>query len=417
MQILAPPAGILKKPDPLGINYVRNQVARFLCLYEPDDWVELRPLPSSRLRTWHLAGAVDAIVREALRLSEGGENIYFGVNPRKGYGRAGADGVLAARSIFVDFDEEHLTAKTLPEQVTEVLARITKAKMPPPSMIVASGHGLHFYWRLAVSTGDMDEWELMLDALVSMLGSCVGAKGRERIMRVPGFVNWKPPVAHASIVECHPNRQYEWAGLVEIIAASIPPLPPIANRVEHVVMSHAGRTQAGNRTHVIDEFNRQISITEILEGAGYRVVGKYFRRPGKADHGYSGIVRKDKRGRLVSAHWSSNDVLNTRDFGGGTCSICDAFDAYAKLEHNGDVKAAVKAAARELGIELPKQKHDDQVLHEIGESADCGDFGECVFADPFTADHRRRMTVIIQKHTSNPFQLERLLAMPAGARA
>jgi putative DNA primase/helicase len=53
-----------------------------------------------------------------------------------------------------------------------------------------------------------------------------------------------------------------------------------------------------------------------------------------------------------SCHFSSNDPLNDGRVKSGI-GVHDAFDVYAYYEHGGDVKAAVKAAARLLNIDPP----------------------------------------------------------------
>jgi hypothetical protein len=89
---------------------------------------------------------------------------------------------------------------------------------------------------------------------------------------------------------------------------------------------------------VIASFNGALSIREILERHNYEVAshGRY-RRPG----GTSGSVAiLDEQ---YSYHWSTNDPL---------CDghRHDAFSIYCSFEFDGDVRAAVKAAAKQLGI-------------------------------------------------------------------
>jgi hypothetical protein len=90
--------------------------------------------------------------------------------------------------------------------------------------------------------------------------------------------------------------------------------------------------------NVIAAFNDANSIGEILERYSYEVAprGRY-RRPG----GTSGSVAIiDER---YSYHWSTNDPL---------CDghRHDAFSIYCSFEFDDDVRAAVKAAAKQLGL-------------------------------------------------------------------
>lgn len=68
-------------------------------------------------------------------------NLYFGVCPR--FGRNFefdlAWQIRTVRAIWIDID--HVT-------VEEALERVKKAGLPPPSIVVNSGHGVHLYWLL-----------------------------------------------------------------------------------------------------------------------------------------------------------------------------------------------------------------------------------------------------------------------------
>lgn len=99
-------------------------------------------------------------------------------------------------------------------------------------------------------------------------------------------------------------------------------------------------------TSVIDAFNEVHSITALLARYGYTQQGRKWSRPGKDD---SLGVNIDEAGN-VSFHWSSNDPLHRPGRSGQPLPV-DPFDVYTHFEHNGDVKAAVKAAARELGLD------------------------------------------------------------------
>lgn len=91
---------------------------------------------------------------------------------------------------------------------------------------------------------------------------------------------------------------------------------------------------------VIQAFNDAHDLASILEANRYRRVGKKYLHP----HSESGIpsVSLLAEGRLCFSH-SSSDPL-------GDGQAHDAFDAWAILEHNGDKKAATKAAAERLGL-------------------------------------------------------------------
>lgn len=108
-----------------------------------------------------------------------------------------------------------------------------------------------------------------------------------------------------------------------------PPQPkPVAPR----------RPRAAGAPSVIEEFNRMHDCAELLEAAGYKRRGRRFASP-DTSHA-AGIVLLES-GRAYCHH--AGDPL-----GGGRAF--DAFALYAALEHGGDTRAAVRAAAEKLGL-------------------------------------------------------------------
>lgn len=89
---------------------------------------------------------------------------------------------------------------------------------------------------------------------------------------------------------------------------------------------------------VIRAFNQARDVTQLLETHGYVKRGKRFASPGTSHS--AGLVLLDS-GKVYCHH--QGDPLNTG-------RALDCFDLYAHLAHQGDVRAAVKAAAAELGI-------------------------------------------------------------------
>lgn len=115
---------------------------------------------------------------------------------------------------------------------------------------------------------------------------------------------------------------------------------------------HGRRQQTGRRSaeggSVIDTYNAQTSIQQSLESAGYRMHTRTrYTRPG-ADASPGGVhLMDDARGRACSYHHSSNDLLNDGH-------LHDPFDIFVTYQHGGDFKAAYEAAARELGMDAPR---------------------------------------------------------------
>jgi hypothetical protein len=94
---------------------------------------------------------------------------------------------------------------------------------------------------------------------------------------------------------------------------------------------------------VVDAFNRTTTIRDMLLSCGYTpsTQGRMLR-PGANPDSVPGVILNDDG---TSYHFSSNDILNDGH-------RHDAFDVYRVLKHGGDMKTAVRAAARELGIEF-----------------------------------------------------------------
>jgi putative DNA primase/helicase len=109
-----------------------------------------------------------------------------------------------------------------------------------------------------------------------------------------------------------------------------PPKKPIPVR-QSPRGEHAGPS-------VIDAFNEAHDIAAILEAHGYQQRGKRFASP-ETNHA-AGVVLLDS-GKVFCHH--AGDPLNAEH-------ALDAFDVYRVLEHGGDFRSAVKAAAQALGL-------------------------------------------------------------------
>lgn len=106
---------------------------------------------------------------------------------------------------------------------------------------------------------------------------------------------------------------------------------------------------------VIDAFNRAHDLSQMLLNHGYVKRGSRFMYAGSSTK-LPGITLLDD-GKLFSHH--ASDPLNTG-------KAVDAFDVFRLLEHGGDYKAATKAAAQLLGLELPKRQQTRPAPHSTG---------------------------------------------------
>lgn len=97
---------------------------------------------------------------------------------------------------------------------------------------------------------------------------------------------------------------------------------------------------AGKGESVVDAYNRAYDAAGLLQAAGYMRRGKKWLYPGSST-GLPGISINDE-GRVYSHHGA--DPLANGHWN-------DPFDVFCLLEHDGDQKAAVKAAAKLLGLD------------------------------------------------------------------
>jgi hypothetical protein len=160
--------------------------------------VELRALPSTdRIFTRRLGSA-----RNFVKAHEN-ENLYFGCATREGGGEKKHCVEIPALWLDMDF-------KAIPEDEAWELIR----QFPiSPSVIVASGGGLHVYWLLAqpVSAHDASV-ESILRVLAKALGGDRAVAEIAQIMRLPGTLNRKytPPRA-CRVLEADWARRYTLA--------------------------------------------------------------------------------------------------------------------------------------------------------------------------------------------------------------
>jgi len=177
------------------------------CAFEPSDIVEVRSLPNAA-SSWHTAEELAGQTATLTELNRNGQNIYVGINPRKTKGGTAAKDVALARTLFVDFDGP------TPSEVSE---RIGKTTLPEPTLIVASGHGTHCYWRLAEPIFDLALWSQLQRGLIALLYSDKAIHDAPRIMRLPGFQNVKSDPVPCNIVSADPARQYQLTELASQI--------------------------------------------------------------------------------------------------------------------------------------------------------------------------------------------------------
>lgn len=174
-------------------------------IFSAEDIIELRPLPGAGQSQWvTLATVAEALEKLAVVFNDEARrtHAYFGANPRKAAGGSTLDGVLFARCLFADFDGG--------TSVEQARIRITDANLPAPTAIVETGNGCHAWWRLSEPITDAKTFTLLQKSLAARLGSDKAVVDFPRIMRLPGFINWKYPTQpRAKLIEVDAGRVYE----------------------------------------------------------------------------------------------------------------------------------------------------------------------------------------------------------------
>jgi RecA/RadA recombinase len=183
-----------------------SQCIDFLgAIFEPEDIIEFRPLPPAAGRRWSTLTEIPDIVEWLEKLNSDDHlrvHAYFGANPRKAKGSSQAEGVALARCLFADFDGGIL--------LEDAYSRIKAADLPWPTAILESGGGVHAWWRLSQPMTDADAWHDRMKALAAALGSDQSICDWPRIMRLPGFTNWKHEQRPLSVLkDCDPTRVYD----------------------------------------------------------------------------------------------------------------------------------------------------------------------------------------------------------------
>lgn len=218
-------------------------------IFAEDDIIEIRTLGAQRVREWtNLKDAPD-IIADLTKLG-GGTDMYFGANPRNVKGGGEAKHVSIARCLYADFD-----GGTTVEQAK---MRIEESLIPEPTAIVATGGGVHAWWRLSEPCLDMDIHCAHQKALASRLGSDKCIHDAPRLMRLPGFVNTKydhRPLCYVASLDT--DNTYSLSdfpdpteGESERVSVVVPPVPKSMSNLSHRFLNEGYVMPAGRRQTV-----------------------------------------------------------------------------------------------------------------------------------------------------------------------
>lgn len=140
-----------------------------------------------------------------------------------------------------------------------------------------------------------------------------------------------------------------WDAFKRDALAACPWAPKPAAVVRHPARPAAPPSGGGD---VIEQFNRAHDVESLLAAHGYERRGNKWLAPCSSS-GLPGVAVTD--GRVYSHHASDplcNDHMN------------DAFDVFRILEHDGDAKAATKAAAKLLGLDSRPQRQAQPAVRD-----------------------------------------------------
>jgi hypothetical protein len=223
---------------------IAEQVSAFLQIIStPGEVLELRVVQSSEggdiiRQEWFDAGDVGKIIERAKFWNSRKFNIFVGVNARRELGLSGNVNATSANALCCDCDPANGFTS-----IEDFLDRVATAGLPEPSAVVNSGHGGWTYWTLDKALGDMAEWTRLQGALSKLLGTDPSIKNGERIVRVPAFMNWKPPEAKAFLWSVNTSLTYSLDLFRQLLAPHIEmdrPAPASALRpLEATSDSHA----------------------------------------------------------------------------------------------------------------------------------------------------------------------------------
>lgn len=221
-----------------------DQCIDFLgAIFEPEDIIEFRPLPPQNAgRRWSQLAELPDIVDwlHGLNTEQQRVHAYFGANPRKAKGQSQAEGVALARCLFADFDGGVI--------LEDAYARIKAAGLPWPTAILESGGGVHAWWRLDQPMTDADAWHDRMKAIASSLGSDQSICDWPRIMRLPGFVNWKHEQRPLAVLkDCDGTRVYPLSRFTKQATQTIVVTPKSMSDLTRRFMEEGFTLPAGRR--------------------------------------------------------------------------------------------------------------------------------------------------------------------------
>ena len=246
-------------------------------LWDPEDLIEVRCFPLKGVEDlfpksfWMFAEDLPDIQRKLTKMNVKGYNIFAGVLPREKDGSSTDDECLPGRVVWCDFDHiKYLEAKRMAHGIN----------LPPPSLVVDSGHGTHFYWRLTEKVNPWSLKQIVYDVAVALEKNNLDDEREEelfdksvrnpsRVLRLPGYMNQKEPVAECRIVKHNENRVYT----MDELRATVP-LEALPDATTTFRLDLGGKIPRG-RAEALKQASAYVETIATKEGnrnnAAYRV--------------------------------------------------------------------------------------------------------------------------------------------------
>jgi len=186
-----------------------DQISFFQELYQYcEGSIELRPLPNAGDRIFiDCTNGLSQISPFCQQHQK--SHLYFGIATRDGKG-GGVDNLVDIPAVWCDADFNK-TAK-------EILKSNLKRFPFKPSIIVASGGGVHFYWLLKEPTQDYKTVEDINHRIATQLQGDEHACDAARILRIPDTTNHKYPAPCK--VHKHNQFRYELESFLDVLPES-----------------------------------------------------------------------------------------------------------------------------------------------------------------------------------------------------
>lgn len=321
-----------------------SQCIDFLgAIFESEDIIEFRPLPPSAGRRWSPLAEIPDIVEWLHRVNADEQlrvHAYFGANPRKEKGASQAEGVKLARCLFADFDGG--------TDYEDAMSRIKGAGLPWPTAILESGGGIHAWWRLDQPVTDAEAWHVRMKAIAAALGSDQSICDWPRIMRLPGFVNWKHEQRPYSVLkDCDATRVYPLARFSGQAAQTIVVTPKSMSDLTRRFLEEGFTLAAGRRqtmfTVACDMAARGWGVAEATAAIMQRMRRVGLRTDDLEDCPRQ-IANAWKRTRLPVIG-SADEAVPVTDAGDETPTptLVDAIDAWVKQEETPAIKTGIES--------------------------------------------------------------------------